>query len=151
MAFVYGDVTSGRSVHGPKTFVASWRMPPSAQESTTAFVPPARTMFNVGRRTITRKLQLLVLPQASVATTRTVLVVSRLKLAPDGGDDVTVTELQASVADNDHMMGVLVLQVRKMILVGQIIVGLLVSISVTICVHTEAPVMQPFVQLASTG
>src|SRR5437763_688857 len=60
-------------------------------------------MLRVGLRTMTRKLQLLVLPQASVATAVTVLVVSRMKRLPEAGVDVTVTELHVSVAPMDQM------------------------------------------------
>src|ERR1035438_6360573 len=88
------------SVQGPRTLFACCSMPPSSQVMVTVTGEPLLliAMFNVGLRTMTRKLQVVVLPLPSVATAVTVLVVSRRKMVPEGGDDVTVTELHAPVA-----------------------------------------------------
>ena len=107
-------------------------MPPSAQLITTALVPPAMPTDKNGFRTMTWNTQRLVFPQASVAVATTVLVVSRLKTVPDGGEEVTVTELHESVADRDQVTARLVLHVSTTIFEGQRIVGLFVSIRVTV-------------------
>ena len=88
-------------------------------------------MVMVGRRTMTWKLQLFVLPQLSVAVAVTVLVVSRLKKVPDGGDEVTMTELHVSVAVTDQLTVTLVAQVRTRMFDGQVMPGGVVSTTVT--------------------
>src|SRR5262245_60254094 len=94
-------------------------------------LPSPTPMLRVGRSTITWKLQLFVLPQASVATTLTTFVVFRLKRLPEGGEEVTVTDVHASVAMIDQLTGTLLQQVITVMLDGQIIVGGLVSLIVT--------------------
>src|SRR5215831_8185256 len=87
-----------------------------------------------GRRTATVNEQVLVLPQPSVAMAMTVLVVFGRNNEPDGGDDVTVTLLQASVAMIDHVIMVaFVSHVSTTILLGQMIDGGVVSTIVTLC------------------
>ena len=110
------------SVQGPRTLFACCSMPPSSQVMVTVTGEPLLliAMFNVGLRTMTRKLQVVVLPLPSVATAVTVLVVSRRKMVPEGGDDVTVTELHAPVAMIDQVTGTLVLQVTMTIFDGQV-------------------------------
>ena len=120
-----------KSVHGPRTLLACCSMPPSTQVMVIVPGVPPSAMLRVGRRTTTRKLQLLVLPQASVATAVTRLVVSRLKKLPEGGVEVTVTELQVSVAVTDQLTGTLVLHVMTRMLLGHVIVGGAVSTTVT--------------------
>ena len=132
---LYGDVAPGTSVHGPRMLSACCSMPPSAQVMVTVkgkLLPlPLITMVKVGLRTMTWKLHVLVLPQPSVATTVTVLVVSRWKMVPEGGVDVTVTELHVSVAVTDQVTGTLVRQVMTTIFDGQVITGGTVSTTVT--------------------
>src|ERR1035441_3464489 len=122
------------SVHGPRTLSACSSVPPSSQVivTVTGRPLPLIAMFNVGLRTMTRKLQVLVLPLPSVATTVTMLVVSRWKMVPEGGDDVTVTELHISVAVTDQPTGTLVLQVTMTIFDGQVMTGGVVSWTVTV-------------------
>src|ERR1035438_1230411 len=60
---------------------------------------------------------------ASRAVSSTMLVVSRWKMVPEGGDDVTVTELHISVAVTDQPTGTLVLQVTMTIFDGQVMTG----------------------------
>src|SRR5437867_12759915 len=95
-------------------------------------MPLPMPMDRVGLRTMTRKLQLLVLPQPSVATAVTVLVVPRLNKLPEAGVEVTVTEVQASVAMIDQLTGTLELQVITRMFEGQVIAGRLVSLSVRV-------------------
>ena len=89
-------------------------------------------MFSVGLRRITRKVQLLVLPQASVATAVTRFVVSRWKLVPEGGVVVTVTALQVSVAITVQVTGTFVPQVMTTMFEGHMITGGTVSTTVTV-------------------
>src|SRR5437867_3483400 len=107
-------------------------MPPSGQVIITALVPGAIAMVRLGLRTVTVKVQPLVLPQASVAMAVTVLVESRLKKVPEGGVDVMVTELQVSVAVTDQKTWILVLHVSMRMFEGHVIVGRLVSRIVTV-------------------
>ena len=135
MSLVYGEVASGREVHGPSMLVASSSVPQFVTQVMTTLVggvPSPTPILRVGRRTITWKLQLLVLPQASVAVATTVLVLFRLKRLPEGGEEVTVTDVHASVAIMDQVTETLLQQVITVMLDGQKIVGLLVSLIVTI-------------------
>src|SRR5512143_3605322 len=98
-------------------------------------------MLSAGRRTMTRKLQVLELPHASVATAVTVLV-PWVNKEPDGGDEATVTELQVSVAVMDQLTAIFVQQVRTRILDGQMIVGGMVSLMVTVWLQLMLLVQQ---------
>src|SRR5208282_2383209 len=75
------------------------------------------------RRTVTVKVQVAMSPQASLAVANTRLVVLTGNTVPDGGEEVMVTLLQASVAVIDHVTTAFVPQVYATILLGQVIVG----------------------------
>src|SRR5262249_46659225 len=66
----------------------------------------------------------------------------RLKNVPEGGEDVTVTELHASVAVMDQVTEMLVLHVRTIMFDGQKIVGLFVSLMVTVWLQVAELVQQ---------
>src|SRR2546426_6652698 len=95
----YGETAPGTSVQGPMTVGASCSTPPV---QVMVIVLPERVMLSNptgGLIIVTRKLQPLTLPQASVATQLTVLVVPVANRLHDGGLHVTVTfVLQVSVA-----------------------------------------------------
>ena len=109
---------------------------PSAQVSVIVCGPTLYTIANFGRSTRMVKSHVLVLPQASVATTCTVFVVPRTKVEPDGGVEVTVTlVLQSSVAITDQVTTTLVRHVSTIMLVGQTSLGGKVSTTRTVCVQ----------------
>jgi hypothetical protein len=78
-----------------------------------------------------------VLPHASLATHKTVLVVLAWNAVPDGGDEVTVTLLQVSVAVTDQVTMMLLVQVVTTMFVGQTMLGGLVSTTVTVWLQME--------------
>ena len=121
-----GDAARGTSVHGPNNVSDSCRMP-AVHDILTVRGAPAGAMvsFRTGRCRITWNVQLLVRPHSSVATAMTVFVVSPLKKEPEGGDEITVTELQLLVADRDQLT--LVPQDVRTMSPGQTIVGRLVQ------------------------
>ena len=81
------------------TLVEDWRIPTLVQVKTTLVLKSATAIGpSTGRRTVTVKLQVFVLPQASRAVATTVLVVLGRNVEPDGGTEVMVTLLQVSVA-----------------------------------------------------
>jgi len=97
---------------------------------------------NSGEITITRKLQLFVLPQASLATAVTTFVVSRWNTVPEGGVDMTVTELQRSVASTVQLTGTLVVHVTTTMFDGHVIAGGTVLTTVTVWVQTSELLQQ---------
>jgi len=134
---VYGEVANGTSVYGPRTLSADCKIP-SVQISVTVWRPGLCTIVNVGRSTVTLKSHVLVLPQPSVATTWTLVVVPRANTLPDGGVDVTVMlVLQLSDASTVQVTIALVLHVSMTMLVGQVIVGGMVSTTCTRCVQAR--------------
>jgi hypothetical protein len=105
---------------------------PSVQISVTVCSPGLCTIVSVGRSTVTLKSHVLVLPQPSVATTWTFVVVPRANTLPDGGVEVTVMlVLQLSVATTVQVTIAFVLHVSMTMFVGQVIVGGMVSTTVT--------------------
>jgi hypothetical protein len=98
---------------------------------------------STGRTTETLNVHVLVLPQASVAVQRMVLVEFAGNDEPDGGAEVIVTLLHTSVAVTVQKTGTaLVPQVFTTILLGQMIVGGVVSTTVTICLQLAALLQQ---------
>ena len=75
----------------------------------------------------------LALPQASTACAETELVEFTGNEVPEGGIEVTVTLLQESVAVIVQVTMVFEAQVYTTMLLGQIIVGGLVSTTITVC------------------
>jgi len=97
---------------------------------------------------LTVNVQVLVLPQPSVAVTRTLFVVPRVNTEPEGGVEVTVMlVLQLSVARMDQVTTALVPQVPAMTFVGQTMVGGVVSTTVTRCVQVMLEFPQQSVAL----
>jgi len=95
-------------------------------------MPGLCTIVNVGRSTVTLKSQVLVFPQLSVAVTCTLVVVPRANTLPDGGVDVIVIfVLQLSVASTVQVTMAFVPHVSMTMFVGQVIVGGMVSTTVT--------------------
>jgi len=89
-------------------------------------------MVKVGRSTVIVKSQVLVLLQPSLAVTWTVFVVPRANVAPEGGDEVTrMFVVQLSVAVTVQVTVAFVPQVWTTMLLGQTIVGGMVSTTVT--------------------
>src|SRR5436190_5340699 len=132
---VYGEVALGTSTYGPMTLVDTCRMP-LVQVNTTLLVVIGLIKIGprIGRRTATVKLQELMLPQSSRAVAMTVLVVFGRNNEPDGGEEVTVTLLHASVAMIDHVtMVAFESHVSTTMLLGHVIVGGTVSRLVTTC------------------
>jgi len=102
---------------------------------------------STGRTTATENLQELVLPQSSVATTTTTLVVFGRNELPDGGVEVTETRPQVSEAVAAQVTTTaLVPQVLTTMLLGQTSVGGVVSCTRTSCVQ-----MLLFVQQSSAN
>src|SRR5262245_30034978 len=92
---------------------------------------------NTGRCTITRKLQPFVFPQASVANTLTTFVPHGNAL-PDGGEETIVTlVLQRSLAETGQNTMGFVWQLVTTMFDGQLIVGGVVSTTVTIWLQVE--------------
>src|SRR5262245_52115928 len=111
---------------------------PSVQLMTMAVLVFVRLMVSeprTGRRTVTVKLHVVRLLQASRASTFTVLVVLGRKNEPLVGEDLIVTLLHRSVALRNQKTWTLVLQVVTVMLVEQVSVGGLVSTTVTRCVQ----------------
>jgi hypothetical protein len=122
-----GEAAPGTSAQGPSMLVACSSIP-SVQCSVT--LPPdcvIVTTPKVGRRTVTVNVQVLVLPQPSLAVQRTVFVELGRNEVPDGGVEVTVTTLHVSVATKVHVTIKFVSQVVKTMLLGQIVVGIMPS------------------------
>ena len=97
---------------------------------------------STGRRIATVKVQLLLLPQASVAVAVTVLVVLARNVEPEGGDEVTVTLLHVSVAVTDQLTNTLLRHVSTTMFDGQVMEGGLVSTTVTVCEQGELTLLQ---------
>jgi len=95
-----------------------------------------------GRTIATVKEQLVLLLHPSVAVTCTVFVVPSAKELPEGGVETTVTGLQESPAVTDQVTISLVLHVTITMLLGQVIVGGMVSTTVTVCVQSVVLVQQ---------
>jgi hypothetical protein len=125
------------------TLVETWRNP-FVHVRTTMLVPGYLivTKPSTGRRIATVKMQLFVLPHASRAVAVTVFVVFGRNAVPEGGTEVTVTLLHVSVAKMDQNTMALVLQVKTTMLVGQVIVGGVVSTTVTVCEQVELLLQQ---------
>ena len=127
-----------------RTLVECWRIP-SVQWTTTSVLVFVRLITSdpsTGRRTVTVNEQEAVLLQASRATSVTVLVVFGRKNVPDGGDDVTVTLVQASVAFEGQKTCTLLLQVVTVMLDGHTMVGGFVSTTETNCVQRSDRLVQ---------
>ena len=87
--------------------------------------------------TVTVKLQMAVLPDGSVAT-RVTVVVPRLNVLPDVGVLTTVTlQLSVAVTLKLTIAPQLLLAEATLMLAGQVIVGGVVSLTVTVCVQVD--------------
>ena len=110
----------------------AWHTPES---DTTLTVAGQLIVGAVESITVTVKLQVAVLPEGSVATLVTV-VVPRLNVLPDVGVLTTVA-LQLSLAVTLKLTTApqLLLAEATLMFAGQVIVGGVVSLTVTVCVH----------------
>jgi hypothetical protein len=93
--------------------------------------------------TITLKLQLAVLPEASVAVQVTVLVPTA-NVLPDGGEQFVVTPGQLSNALTDQLAVVVFVSTMS---AGQVIVGFSVSLTITLKLQLAVPHSFDAVQL----
>src|SRR5262245_47134824 len=115
---------------------------PSVHVIVTVPGPGVMVRVRTGRCTITRKLQVLVLPQSSVAVTWTVFV-PHGNAVPDGGEETTVTlVLQLSLVITDQTMIGFVTQVVTTMFDGQVIIGGVVSTRVTVWLQVAVLLQQ---------